>query len=206
MTDLCVTIHDRDRQAAYGLRLCSTCTRHLTDNITALPRHYENLGRNLATATGHGEPVSGSTGTPLPINTGVVELRSQIQHDLAWWAIYIADQRGINRPDRGDPHTVAAWLSKHIDWIAADQAGAEQCPDVMRELAGKAKALLYPSGSKRLHIGPCTLDDCGGTLYATVRADDDARPSFIYCTACEFSKEPSEWLRFGRTYHATVTT
>ena len=37
-------------------------------------------------------------------------------------------------------------------------------------------------------------------MYATVRAEDDPRPSSIYCETCGLDKSPIEWLRFGRTY------
>jgi len=221
MSHLCVTPHDRDRSALPGLRLCTGCHDYLGENIADLPGLHTQLGDQLTDAT----PASDSSGRssagrsiPLPINTGIVDHRDQIQHDLIWWAVYVAGERGIAQPTASSPEVVAQWLGRHVDWIAGDETAAEECPGVMRELAGRARSLLDPSGSKRIEIGACHQlvagpamrgrpwpMSCAGALYATVRADDDARPSLIYCSACDFSKEPSEWLRFGKTYGARLS-
>ncbi|GAA4082871.1 hypothetical protein [Actinomadura miaoliensis] len=71
---------------------------------------------------------------------------------------------------------------------------------VVRELAGRARAMLDPSGAKRIEIGPCPEAECDGVLYATCRRDDDPRPSVIYCPACGLEKGAEEWRRFGREY------
>lgn len=214
----CVLPHrvdpERPRPALDGAYICHGHRENLRDDITDLPGLHAQLGDQLADATptrdsnssGHG---SGHT-IPLPINMGIVAWREQIERDLIWWAVLVAQQRGISAPGARAPLPVATWLGRHVDWIAADQFAAQHCPPVARELTGRARALLNPSGSKRIEIGPCRQVEgdtiCAGTLYATVRADDDPRPSFIYCSTCTFSKEPTEWLRFGKTYGAPRAT
>jgi hypothetical protein len=208
LNDLCVTPHDDDRRALPTLRLCSSCRRQLERLIADMPGLYADLGRALATTGSAGQRVSGSAAEPLPINPAVADHRSEMHHGLVSWCVYVADARGIELPTSSEPAVTAAWLTTHAEWLAGDRAAAEECLPVMRALAGRARALLYPSGSKRIAIGPCcevideTVSDarCCGTLYATVRAEDDARPSAIYCDTCEFYKAPEEWLRFGREY------
>jgi hypothetical protein len=204
LSDLCVTPHDDDRRALPTLRLCRSCRTHLERLIAEMPGLYADLGRALATTGSAGQRVSGSAAEPLPINPAVADHRSQIQHDLVSWCVYVAQVRGIELPTSSEPTVTAAWLTTHAEWLAMNQAAAEECLPVMRALAGRARALLYPSGSKRITVGPClaVVDErpCEGTLYATVRAEDDVRPSAIYCDTCEFVKGPEEWLRFGREY------
>lgn len=100
---------------------------------------------------------------------------------------------------------IAGWLLRHVDWIAATLPAAEECPPVIWGLASRARSLLAPSGARRIEIGPCreTVDGeaCGGTLYATVRKEDDPRPSVIYCGgACGLEMGAESWRRFGQTY------
>ena len=208
--DVCVTEHrvdpERLRTAIDGAWLCRGCLTRLRNDLTTLPRRYADLEEILGGAAAGGERISGTAERRLPISAAVAEHRHQIVHDLLWWCIYVADERGIARPGSADPATTAAWLARHVDWCAAHRPAAEELPAVLRHLTGRAWALLDPSGSRRITIGPCiaTVGDepCEGIVYATVRADDDPRPSSIYCETCGLEKPPIEWLRFGKLYAA----
>jgi hypothetical protein len=123
----------------------------------------------------------------------------------------VASERGIVRPDSSDPHVIVAWLARHLDWCAANRPAAEKLLPVLRHLVGRVWALIDPSGSRRITIGPCIAsagdEPCEGVVYATVRAEDDPRPSVIFCETCGLEKSPIEWLRFGRIYaRATADT
>lgn len=218
MSSFCVTDNgDEGRRALPGLRLCPGCRDHLERDIAALPGLYADLERVLATTGQAGQRVSGSSSEPLPINPAVADHRHQIAHDLTMWCVFVAEARGHTLPvdhitDRlgktraafTPPTITAPWLVAHVDWLAAQPDTAEECPGVMRDLAGRARALIQPSGARRIEIGPCCESGeggvCPGTLWATVRAEDDVRASVIYCGVCEFEKPPSEWMRFGREY------
>ena len=207
--DVCVTEHrvdpDRHRLAADGAWLCRGCITQLHTHLTALPQRYADLEEILGgRAVGGGQRVSGTTERRLPISPAVAEHRHQIAHGLVWWCAYVAGERGIARPASADPATTAGWLARHVDWCAARRPAAEELPAVLRQLTGRAWALLDPAGTRRITIGPCVTttgdEPCEGTLYATVRAEDDPRPSAIYCEDCGLDKPPAEWLRFGRVY------
>lgn len=227
MSNLCVLPHDEDAEALPGLRLCGPCRRGLERNLRNLPRLWADLGDHLADRTdsishlGGATPAAYGTGNPtagtrtrepltlaetgLPINPAVAGLRDQIKHDLTWWCLFVADQRTlIDRP--ADTVTdIAQWLLKHVEWIAGHEAAAVECPPVVRSLAARAHHLLNPSGAKRIGIGAChdSTEDgpCGGTIWATCRAEDDVRPSEIYCDGpCGMRKSPEEWRRWGREY------
>ncbi len=199
-----------ERRAAFGLRLCHSCRRYMAKLIDQLPHRYADLEDRLSVTGTGGDRVSGSSSTPLPINTAVAGVRYDIQHALVSWALFVADARGLKAlPDGDEPRLTAPWLARHCDWLAADPVGAEECLPTMRLLTGSAWRLIDPDGRKRIKVGPCTQTTksgpCGGVLYATVRAEDDTRPSAITCDVCEFELAPSSWLKFGRTYQRQAT-
>lgn len=213
--DLCVLEHrqdpDRPRPALDGLRLCFGHRAELERRIAEMPARYDQLGRILAAGGGgsSGQRVSGSSEKPLVLKPAVADHRHQIKHDLIWWAVYVAEARGIDKPHSPDPHTTAAWLTTHVEWCAANRPAAEELLPVLRELTGRAWAMIDPDGTKRITIGPCNAapegEACDGALYATVRADDDTRPSLIYCDTCDLEKSSIEWLRFGKTYQREMS-
>lgn len=210
MNDLCVLEHEPDRRAVDSLRLCRPCRNHLSRLIDGMPERYAQLEDCLSTVGTSGDRVSGSSSTPLPINTAVASVRYEIQHGLVSWVMYVAEERGLKAlPTDSEPRSTAPWLARHCDWLAADRVGSEECLPAMRDLNGTAWSLIDPSGRKRIKVGPCTQTSdagpCGGVLYATVRAEDDMRPSAIVCDSCDFEKPPSEWLRFGKTYRRQMT-
>jgi hypothetical protein len=221
-SDVCVVEHkhdpDRPRRAVDGAYLCFGCLAQLRDLIDDLPSLYARLEDCLGSGgNGTGQRVSGSSSEPLPINPAVAELRNQICHDLVSWCVYVAEERGLELPmdhvvdGRGrtraastPPSVTGPWLARHVDWCSRNRPAAEELLPVVRHLAGRARAMLDPDGRKRIAVGPCIAEvedeSCDGTLYATVRAEDDPKPSLIYCDVCEFEKEPLEWLRFGKLY------
>jgi hypothetical protein len=208
LSNLCVLDHGSDdAEALPALRLCRAHHKGLTRDLADLPRLHTDLGDHLATggsATGSGR-VSGSSSEPLPINPAVADLRDQIRHDLVFWCLFVAEKRRLaSLPDDTVP-AITRWLLGHVEWIAGHEAAAVECPPVMRDLAGRAHRILNPSGAKRIEIGPCRdsveAGPCGGTLWATCRAEDDKRPSEIYCDGpCGLRKDPVEWRRWGREY------
>ena len=216
MSHTCVQPHQSDHTALPALRLCSGCYHGLKGAIQTLPRLHHQLADHLTapaviTTVNNGpRPSQDGDRDPLviaetrsPINHVVAELRDQIRHDLVWWTIYVATERGFKLP-ADDLHEIGVWLWRQADWIAASLPAAEECPPVLKALTGRARAILHPSGAKRITIGPCreVLEDgpCPGTLYATVRQEDDPRPSRIYCGECEAEYGPETWRRFGREY------
>lgn len=208
MSNLCVADHgDEDAEALPALRLCRAHRRRFERDVRALGR----LHGDLAAALGHdsspryGNRITGTSAAPLPINPAVADLRDQIRHDLVFWVLFVADQRSITGLPDDRVSEIAGWLLGHVEWLAGHPAGAVECPPVMAALAGRARGILAPDGAKRIRIGVCrdSVEDgpCGGTIWATVRADDDPKPSEVYCDGpCGLKKGAVEWRRWGREY------
>lgn len=207
MSDLCVTTHDSDRRALPSLRLCGSCRDGLAKDLDALGRLHADLGTAMATGSSprYGHRVSGSHAEPLPIDPAMADHRDQIRHDLVWWVKFVAEERGLVGLPDDRVSEIATWLGTHVDWIAAHEVAAAECPPVMRGLTGRAHALVAPSGARRIEIGPCRDswdgERCTGRLWATVRCEDDPRPSMIYCDGpCAMEIAAESWRRFGRDY------
>ncbi|MCP2339189.1 hypothetical protein [Actinomadura rupiterrae] len=166
--DLCVTDHgDDERRALPALRLCARCYYDLRFDLDALPRLYDALAEALAVTGGAGQRVTGSSGHPLPINPAVAGHRDQIRHDLIWWALHVADARGLTLPE-STVRAVAELLAHQVDWIAATLPAAAESPPVFAELVRRARSLLDPV--RRLATGErCRSADedgqrCTGTV------------------------------------------
>ncbi|WP_242890222.1 hypothetical protein [Actinomadura litoris] len=187
MSDLCVQDHGEDeRRALPGLRLCGGHRDGLERDLGALPRLHSDLATILATggaASGSGR-VSGTSSAPLPIRPDVAAHRDQIRHDLVWWAVFVADERGHALP-KDDVLDIARWLGRHVDWIAANLPAAEECPPVMRGLAGRARSLLDPN--RRLPTGercrkvPDGGERCPGVVSMIQKPDETWTAR---CTVC----------------------
>lgn len=199
--DVCIAEHkhdpDRPRRALDGLYLCAGCHAQLGEQLARLPRLYRDLERVLAGSASSGEPVSGSPSEPLPINPAAADHRHQIQHDLVWWCIYVADERGIARPAAADPATTAAWLARHLDWCAANRPAAEELLPVVRHLAGRAAGMIDPdrhlaTGERCRKVG----DDgerCDGVISMRQRWDETWT---AWCSACG-AQEAADYLHDG---------
>ena len=207
-TDVCVMTHrqdpDRPRQALDGLYLCQGHRNELESLVAEMPARYGDLGRILSAGSRRGgQRVSGTPGSRVPINPAIADQRAQINAVMVSWCALVRDERGTDGPDRSGIEHACTWLLQHIEWCAGHRWVDEMLGE-LRQLAGKSWAVIDPDGSKRITIGPCisTTDEgpCDGTLYATVRADDDPKPSIIYCGTCEFEKLSHEWLKFSRLY------
>lgn len=185
--DLCVADHDDDRRALPSLRLCAGHRDGLEKDLRALPRLHHDLAAILPTGgTGAGSGrVSGSSAEPLPINPGVAELRSQIKHDLVWWVLDVARARGLVDLPEDTVAGCAQWLGRHVDWIAAQPDTAATAPDVFRDLAGRAHAMLDPNRrlktGERCRVVPEGGERCPG-LISMVQASDETWTA--RCSVC----------------------
>jgi len=190
VSDLCVTADEgHERRALPGLRLCGSCRDRLERQLGQLPQLYAQLGHNLGSTGQAGQRVSGTSSRPLPINPAVADHRDQMAHDLVSWCVYVADERGLTLPmdhltDRrgrlraasSPPEITAPWLARHVEWIAADLAAAEECPPSIRHLWGRARALLDPN--RKLATGErCRQVDeeeqrCAGVIAFVQKPDE----------------------------------
>jgi hypothetical protein len=81
----------------------------------------------------------------------------------------------------------AAYIARHAEWLAACDY-ADEASDELAGLASRAYGLAYPSGTRRVEVGPCPL--CEGTLTAIVRATDGVLPSEV---VCDRDEDPHRW-------------
>lgn len=184
ISDLCVLSHrqdpDRPRRALDGLYLCHGHRAELERLIAELPARYNDLDRALtptSTAGGHSHP-------GLDIDEPAADLRSQIRYDLLTWCTYVARERGLTGPPRDDPFTTAAWLTIHVDWLAANEYAAVHLPPVLRELTGRTYGITdIPARHLDLEEQCLTNRDgqrCEGLVTLVVRGDDWT----AHCPAC----------------------
>jgi hypothetical protein len=186
LSNLCVLPHDEDAEALPALRLCRAHRRRLEHDLADLPRLHAELGDALTpgnTTTGSGR-VTGTATARLPINPAVADHRDQIRHDLVWWCLFVADKRGLGLPADRVPD-IAAWLGRHVEWIAGHHVAAVECPPVMAALVGRARALLDPTRKlptgERCRMAPDGAERCDG-LITMIQAPDETWSA--RCSVC----------------------
>ena len=191
------------RHCTPGRWLCNNCGERLTRDIERLPGLHRELewmlSRHSVSLTGR---ISGTGETPLYVAEPVCEWRGQIARDARWWARRVATTRRVTPPDTDTVRACCAFLAVHADW-ATGQPWAHALADVMAQLAGRAYALAYPNGRRRVPCGPCPEAGCDGTLVATVAATETRLLTDVRCDH-DPDHEPhvSWWLDLGRKARA----
>jgi len=198
--DLCVQTHrqnpDRPRPALDGLRLCHGHHTELRRLIAELPARHADLTRPRGAG---GPKITHKTDPGLHIDEAAANLRTQIQHDLLWWCTYVTRERGLLGPRRDDPFTIAAWLTLHVEWLAANEHAALHLLPVLRELTGRAIGITdIPARHIQLDEQCRTHEDgdrCDGIITIVVRGDEwTAR-----CPECRIDQDPTPYLRAAQT-------
>lgn len=174
---------------------CTADLRRDLRRLPALDRDLEALMDPRRTIT-YG---SGGSEGGLPFHEPAAECRSQVAHDLAYWAAMVARARQLAAPSP-TVAGMAGWLCGQASWIA----GRPWSADMLAALAadcGRARALLDPMPRAQIPIGRdarCPQCTAKGSLLAIVfQADGDRRPAQIECTRCDHAWDTTQWLKLG---------
>jgi hypothetical protein len=203
MSELCTRIHGDgyDRPAADGLALCWSCITRMERALAEMPALYADLAHALVPRRGDAPRITGGDTTSLPINLAAAATRHDIDTYTRGLAAWVAAERGHHPPALGVSAT-CAWLTRHIEWIAAQPEAAEVA-DWLGDLRGRALAVISPTGRRHFTVhgdeATCLEDGCEGRLVATL----DGIHSVLRCDLHpEVHVYPiSEWLAFGRRLH-----
>ncbi|MFC0037765.1 hypothetical protein [Actinomadura rayongensis] len=152
---------------AGGARLCRPCRDGVATALRGLPALYAETGRRLDGTGRRGDRTTGGGLPGLPFNAGAAEIRSAIVALLASWSDLVADQRRVGLPRR-EVTAMAAFLERHLDWLAGHEAAADFGAEIGR-LTRAARRIAYPDRARRVPVGPCVEDDCPGSLVAETR-------------------------------------
>jgi len=217
MTDCTVPRHDTQDEPTptiHNGHLCQTCARQLRTDLTRLPTLYTQLEDALPTRnTGASlAAINGLTGpAAIPFNDAVSECRSQIEHDLHYWASETATDRRTTLPPVLPPAAVpfhAGWITAATKWIPY-RTWAPHITGAINHDTTRAWHLLQPRRVKTMNwIDPCphcrTLRELQATIYET---DGDPRPSVIECLTCRQTWTSGiAWLELARQVHTLTKT
>jgi hypothetical protein len=194
VNDCAAPRHDEPEPAAPHSFLCRPCTSGLRRDLHRLPGLHAALGDLLdprGSGTGHGD------GDGLPYHEPASECRSQIRHDLAWWATETAAMARGELPGFTVP-ALAGWLAGQLAWAvyrpwAGDMAAAFAAD------RGRAMSLLDPRPVTDIPVGCCPRCEHGMLRAFIPRTEGDRRPTLITCTDCGHEWDTTQWLGLGRT-------
>lgn len=197
--ELCRAASCRDGRHGPGARsLCPSCRDRLVRTLDSLPVLYADCVRGVAPSVVRViRRAPARVGSPSP---GGADIRSAIRAVLASWAGLVAGERGITPPARDVP-ALARFLGRHADWLSGHSTAGDLVEEI-QDLAGTARALAYPDGVRRMHVGGCPDRDCDGDLVALVRTRGGP-PAEIVCSVSPDRSWPvTAWSALARQTRA----
>jgi hypothetical protein len=146
----CVAPHcARETGPERGFRLCARCRDELVATLSELPRLYQGCEkllrrryRDTATAAG------GATPSAMGLTEAVRVARRQLREALAGWCAMTAQERGERGPDPSKVHTMAVFLRKNANWLAAHPQAGDWAADIAEMSAGLGRE----HSNRRQHV------------------------------------------------------
>jgi len=186
------------RLAAPGLRLCKVCGAQALACLTALPDLYADCESALARRARPALERAGSRRrtTALPIDETAANARSAILAILAGWSALVADERAVTRPARRQAGELAAFLSRHADWLLAHPAAGEFAAEI-GAVTQAARRAAQPRNEQRITLGQCPHRGCTEAVYATRVSGESGGSRNVRCDAGH-SWPPHQWLLLSR--------
>lgn len=150
---------------------------------------------------------------PTPI--GPTSTRDAAWRDLRSWCQMVMEERDLTEGPRDTGAvSLAMFLARHADWIAAHEAG-QDCADELAGHARRIRDLDRGYHARRFQLGPCVEDvhddagietwRCEGNLWALMRQEDDLLPDKVACdVTVEHVWRPGQWPALGRRMGQTI--
>lgn len=176
-------------------RICARCMDRMDDGLRLLLDLYGQSDHALAPgAPALRERVSGSRATVgIVLDERALALRGRTTEMLALWARLVVDERTGDRPAGRGPGALVGFLRRQLPWFAGHPAGAD-LDEELDELLTDFRALLGPGPVRRFALGPCTRQQCTGTLYGVLpAAGGDRVPEHVTCDDGH-ALPPRQWL------------
>ncbi|SDG48954.1 hypothetical protein SAMN05216553_108309 [Lentzea fradiae] len=175
-------------------RSCDQCRQALRDELRALPGLHEQCAQSLT--PGRRPEVVQIKNTRVPgamsLNLTAVSVRSSILGVLASWSSLVIEETGTARPPSRRVHVLSTFLYRNLDWILRQEV-AQDFAEEITDLADAARAVLDPSMSERLDLGPCGEAGCGMTVYAAIGVAGETGAHSASCGAGHHLSA-SQWL------------
>ncbi|GII54399.1 hypothetical protein Pth03_27880 [Planotetraspora thailandica] len=177
-----------NRRVSPGFRLCQECRQALRTGLCSLPGLFRECERRLAyLPCSSTQRVSGTGPKGIALNEAAMNARAKIADVLSSWCALVAAQKQVAGPGVVGVSDLAAFLERHLDWLAAHPAVGEFVAEIA-QLVETGQAVIEPGRARPRALGPCDRTGCGHTVY--LRYDDGAQ---VRCTAGH-SWLPHEWL------------
>ncbi|WP_405787859.1 hypothetical protein OG753_08105 [Streptomyces sp. NBC_00029] len=151
--------------------------------MSELPALYLSCELSLAGTRTPRERVSSSNSRQeMPFNAEAAEVRSSVRSVLASWASLVAQERGLDAPQR-DVVQMARFIHENIPWLSGHSAAGEAVEE-FSTLTRRARRASEPRAVRVVPLGDCMHPSCTGKLRAVVKVVSGTRskPSEIRCS------------------------
>jgi hypothetical protein len=173
-----------------GALICNHHHRAGVRDLQQIPALYDDLSAVLVRRSN----MLGTyiTGTPesvgLNLDQNVMDAKEYMLGRLFELAAYICEERGVHAPETLDARTLAAFLTRHADWMSADRVLAGKWGRQVANIRSEARRYAYPSRRTSTRIGDCPT--CGEPL----RHDpSDYAGDLVTCRGCKQTATVDGW-------------
>ncbi|MEV8017465.1 hypothetical protein AB0O76_14195 [Streptomyces sp. NPDC086554] len=172
----------------------SKSSQRIAQNLVALGLLYDELANTLTHAPSR--RTAGKVrerGTPgIPLNTQVLDIRSDIRTVLASWAALVCEQRSVPAPAR-DTSALTAFLVGHADWLTGHEAAQDIAAET-DDLVRLAWSALSDRRDGSVPVGSCVRPGCEGELVAHLSPRTPTGRAAVVCSADPaHSWRPDAW-------------
>lgn len=178
-----------------------TTARHLTATANTWP----DLVRALTPAprTPGAGRVTGTSGRPLPINTHVHDVMTDISQWVYFWARNLHNETDWTLPPNPlDTPALLRALALRVGHFVEhpDQLIAQAFIDEADDVRHKAERTAHPTGARRIPVHvPCLERPCPGQYTVLLQPDRDWRIPDLVCNRDHHHRiTPAEWQKLER--------
>jgi hypothetical protein len=188
-------------EVSSGLRLCASCRRALTDDLSNVAALYAASEQALESSRyqsiksmrrGHRQQAG------ISLDDKAVSVRDNVVSILSSWCGLVIEERPAAGPGGTEVPRLASYLRVHARWLAAHVAAVEFAGEIAG-LVSEAAALVNPSRTRTIDLGPCATEGCGQTVRARIDSADAGAVPHVRCDAGHTWK-PQQWLRLRHRF------
>lgn len=166
-----------------GQRLCTPCRRLTVKCLNSLPHLYQACEQLLeARRASSIKVVRGRSTTGIVLDDATVEVRSDMEHQLASWCEMIVQERDVAGPGSRDVRKLALYLQAHLDWLMTHVAVGDFAEEISA-LVANTEQVLNPAAHRTVDLGSCMWDGCGQVLRVTISNVSQGAEAQVSCDA-----------------------
>lgn len=173
-----------------GALICLDHHRAGLRDLAQIPGLYDDLSAVLVRRSNMlGTYITGSPDSVgINLDQNVMDAKEYMLGRLFELAAYVCEERGIHAPETLDARNLVTFLTRHAEWMSANEVLAARWGRQVANLRNEARKYAYPTRRTSTRIGDCPA--CGEPL----RHDpSDYAGDLVTCRGCQQTATVDGW-------------